>query len=126
MCPSVINSHSALTSPELMRLIKSIPTSRGCGFPILSPQGWRPSIPLKGEALGSTTAFVRTCFQQDFHNTRLLRESHRRGRFGQRKGARDERRWINFAGAEQRNGFGEGAAAGADDRDFFDHDGPGF
>src|SRR5580704_5677478 len=100
MCPSVINSHSALTSPELIRLIKSIATSRGCGFPILSPQGWRPSIPLKGEALGSATAVVRTCFQQYFHHIPFLRESDRRGCFSQRKRARDQGRGIDFARSE--------------------------
>ena len=64
--------------------------------------------------------------EQDFQYPRLLGKTDGRRCFGQRERAGDQRRWINFAGKEQRERLLEGAAARSEDCKFFYYDGPGF
>ena len=65
-------------------------------------------------------------FQQDFHDVFLLGVGEGGGGFVQRERARNQGAWIDFGFAEQPDGFGKRAAAGADDCDFLYDDGPGF
>src|SRR5579872_3462472 len=62
--------------------------------------------------------------ENDFHYVFFLGVGDGGRGFVQRESAGDQRAGIDLGFAEQADGFGEGAAAGADYRDFLYDDGP--
>jgi hypothetical protein len=77
--------------------------------------GWKPALPVPS---------LR--FQQDLHYVFFLGVGDGFGGFAQGEGAGDEGARVDFGVAEEAEGFGERTAAGADDGEFLDYDGPGF